>query len=270
MPFIHREGARIYYETHGAGHPLLFLSETACHCDVWKLHQVAEFSRDHQVILCDYRGAGRSDWPSEPYGVKDFADDAAAVLEHLDVRDAVVCGHSMGGSVAQVMALDHAHRVSALVCASGRAFYPHTRGIPLRIAAEMAEWGYERYVREHGRLVGFTDEFARRHPGRVERYLEARMARLNPVEHYFRHVIARQQHDVMDRLKDIRLPTLILVGEEEHHVTSDTSLRQAADVLAAEIPGAVFVALEGEKHSYFFANPDAAHAAIRKFLANHG
>lgn len=267
MPFIHREGVRLYYETHGAGRPLLFLSETACHCDVWKLHQAPEFSRDHQVILYDYRGAGRSDRPSEPYSVKDFADDAAAVLERLEARDAVVCGHSMGGSVAQVMALDHADRVSALICASGRAFYPHTRGIPLRIAAEMVERGYERYVKEHGRVVGFTDEFARQRSREVERYLEVRMARLNPVEHYFRHVIARQQHDVRDRLKDIRMPTLILVGEEEHHVTSDTSLRQAADVLAAEIPGAVFVGLPGEKHGYFFVNPDAAHAAIRKFLA---
>ena len=72
MPFIDRDGIRLYYETHGTGRPLLFLSETACHGDVWKLHQVPAFSRDHQVILCDYRGTGRSDWPSEPYNVKDF------------------------------------------------------------------------------------------------------------------------------------------------------------------------------------------------------
>ena len=63
------------------------------------------------------------------------------------------------------------------------------------------------------------------------------------------------------------MPTLILVGEEEHNVTSDTSLRHAADVLAAEIPGAAFVELKVERHSYFFVNPDAAHAAMRKFLA---
>ena len=165
MPFIDRDGIRLYYETHGTGRPLLFLSETACHCDVWKLHQVPAFSRDHQVILCDYRGTGRSDWPSEPYNVKDFADDAAAVLEHLDARDAVVCGHSMGGSVAQVMALDHSDRVSALICASGRGFNPH-QGIPLRIAKEMVEWGYERYLRDHGILVGFTEDFVKRYPQR--------------------------------------------------------------------------------------------------------
>ncbi|MCY4489170.1 MAG: alpha/beta fold hydrolase [Deltaproteobacteria bacterium] len=266
MPTIERQGVTLYYETHGAGRPFLFLSETACHCDVWKLHQVPEFSRGHQVILYDYRGTGRSTWPSGPYSVKDFADDAAAVLEHLDARDAVVCGHSMGGSVAQVMALDHSDRVSALICASGRAFNP-TPGIPLRIAKEMVEWGYKQYLRDHGILVGFTDAFVKRYPHRVEGYLAVRLAHLNPVEQYFRHVIARQAHDVKERLKEIRMPTLILVGAEEHNVTSDTSLRQAADELAAGIPGAEFVELEGERHSYFFVNPDAAHAAIRKFLA---
>ncbi len=266
MPFVERDGARLYYETHGSGRPLLFLSETACHCDVWKLHQVPAFSRDHQVILCDYRGTGRSDWPSEPYRVKDFADDAAAVLERLGARDVVVCGHSMGGSVAQVMALDHSDRVSAMICASGRGFHPRPGGIPLRIAREMVEWGYVRYLRDHGIAVGFTEEFVKRFPQRVEGCLAVRMARLNPVEHYLRHVIARQQHDLRDRLGEIRMPTLILVGAEEHHITSDTSLRQAADVLAAAIPGAEFVELKGEKHSYFFVNPDAAHAAIRRFL----
>ena len=133
MAFLIRDdGVRLYYEVHGSGRPILFISETACHCDVWKRYQVPEFSRDHQVILFDYRGTGRSDKPSVPYSIKMFADDAAAILTHLGARDVIVCGHSMGGSVAQVMALDHTDIVSRLVCASGRAFYPHTKGIPLR------------------------------------------------------------------------------------------------------------------------------------------
>jgi len=266
MPYLQREGIKLYYEVHGEGRPLLFLSETACHCDVWKMHQVPAFSPNYQVILHDYRGTGRSGRPSGPYGIKDFADDAAAILEHLSARGAVVCGHSMGGSVAQVMALDHSDRVSALISASGRGFYPHTKGIPLRIVKEMVEWGYEHYLRKHGVTVGFTDMFIKRHPERVENYLAIRMAHLNPVEQYLRHVVARQEHNLKDRLRDIGIPTLILVGAEEDHVTSDTSLRQAADVLAAEIPGASFVELAEEKHSYFFVNPDTAHAAIRGFL----
>ena len=112
-----------------------------------------------------------------------FADDAAAILMHLGAGDAIVCGHSMGGSVAQVMAL-HTTIVSRLICASGRAFYPHTKGIPLRIAKEMVEWGYEKYVRDHGITVGFTESFFSGHPGEVARYLDVRMAHLNPVEFF--------------------------------------------------------------------------------------
>ena len=267
MPFLERDGVKIYYEVHGNGRPLLFLSETACHCDVWKRYQVPEFSRDHQVILYDYRGTGRSDKPSEPYSIEMFADDGAAILAHLDARDAVVCGHSMGGSVAQLIALNYPVRVSSLVCASARAFYPRTKGIPLRIATEMVEWGYERYLREHSIAVGFTERFARENPDAVESYLAVRMSYLNQVEFYLRHVVARQEHDVKERLEDTRVPALVMVGAEEHHVTSDSSLRDAADVLAKGIPGAKLVVLEGEKHSYFFVNPIRAHQVLRDFVA---
>ena len=266
MAFLYRDGIRLYYEVHGGGEPLLFLSETACHCDVWKLHQLKHFSQTNTVILYDYRGTGRSDWTSSEYTIGMFAADAAAILEHVGAGPAIVCGHSMGASVAQVMALDHPDKVNRLILASGRSHYPRTKGIPLRIAKEMVEWGYERYLREHSVAVGFNEDFVRAHPDRVEAYLRVRMAHLNPVEFYLRHVIARQKHDVKDRLRNLALPTLVLVGNEEHHVTSDSSLREAAVFLAREIPNARFHTLPGEKHSYFFVNPAAAHEAIREFL----
>ena len=65
MPFLHLKDTELYYEVHGRGQPVVFLSETACDGEVWKLYQLEEFSRDHQVILHDYRGTGRSeDLPS--------------------------------------------------------------------------------------------------------------------------------------------------------------------------------------------------------------
>ena len=68
-----------------------------------------------------------------------------ALLDHLEAPEAIVCGHSMGGRVAQIMALDHPSRVKALILASTGASYPDTKGIPLKIATEMVEWGYEKY-----------------------------------------------------------------------------------------------------------------------------
>ena len=129
----------------GRGYAFLFLSEAACDCAVWKIYQIPEFARDHRVIIFDYRGTGLSGKPSVNYSTDMFADDAVAIMDHLGFEGAVVCGHSMGGRVAQRLALDHPNRVSKLILASSGAAHPGKEtGIPLRIAKEMVEMGYER------------------------------------------------------------------------------------------------------------------------------
>ena len=268
MPLLQLNDTEIYYEVYGRGQPIVFLSETACDGEVWKIYQVEEFSRDHQVILHDYRGTGRSGKPSIDYSTKMFCDDAAALMDHLHAQKAIVIGHSMGGRIAQLLALDHPEKVDKLILASTGAAFPATKGLPLKICKEMIEWGYEKYVRDHSILVGFTDEFAKQYPERVEKYLEVRMANLCPVEFYLRHLIARQSHDTTGRLKDIRVPTLILVGEDDRNVTSDINHRSSSEVLARGIPNAKLAVLAGERHSYFFANPAAAHKTIREFIAS--
>ena len=267
MPYIKvNDGVEIYYEATGQGTPFLFLSETACDGAVWNLYQVPEFSRDHRVVIMDYRGTGLSGKPSAKYSTEMFANDAAAVLDHLGIEAAVVCGHSMGGRVAQLLALNHPGKVSKLILASSGAAHPGDRGIPLRIAKEMVEWGYEKYVRHHTIVVGWTEVYARNHINLIEKYLRVRMANLCPVEFYFRHVLARQEHDTSGRLKDINVPTLILVGDDDHFVVSDLSHRAGADLLAQGIPNAKLVVLPGERHSYFFTEPEKAHRPMREFM----
>lgn len=266
MPTLRLEEAEIYYETHGEGQPMVFLSETACDGEVWKIFQVPEFSRDHRVIIHDYRGTGRSSKPSMDYTTKMFCDDAVALMDHLHAENAVIVGHSMGGRVAQLLALDHPEKVNKLILASTGAHYPKTKGLPLKICQEMIEWGYEKYERNHSILVGFTEEFAGQHPDRVEHYLKVRMQNLCPVEFYLRHLLARQSHDTSDRLKDIRQPALILVGEDDRNMTSEINHRMSSEILANGIPNSKLVVLPKERHSYFFANPDAAHKIIRDFI----
>jgi pimeloyl-ACP methyl ester carboxylesterase len=267
MPHVKaKDGVEIYYEASGQGTPFVFLSETACDGAVWNLYQVPEFSRDHRVVILDYRGTGLSGKPSAKYSTEMFADDAVAVLDHLGLEGAVVCGHSMGGRVAQLLALNYPRKVSKLILASSGAAHPGDRGIPLRIAKEMVEWGYEKYVRDHTIVVGWTEVYARNHMNRIEKYLQVRMANLCPVEFYFRHVLARQEHDTSGRLKEINVPTLILVGDDDHFVVSDMSHRAGADLLARGIPNSKLVVLPGERHSYFYTEPEKAHGIIREFL----
>ncbi|HEX9662005.1 MAG TPA: alpha/beta hydrolase [Candidatus Binatia bacterium] len=267
MPHVKaKDGVEIYYEASGQGTPFVFLSETACDGAVWNLYQVPEFSRDHRVVILDYRGTGLSGKPSAKYSTEMFADDAAAVLDHLGLEGAVVCGHSMGGRVAQLLALNYPRKVSKLILASSGAAHPGDRGIPLRIAKEMVEWGYEKYVRNHTIIVGWTEVYARNHMNRIEKYLQVRMANLCPVEFYFRHVLARQEHDTSGRLKDINVPTLIFVGDDDHFVVSDMSHRAGADLLAQGILNSKLVVLPGERHSYLYTEPEKVHGIIREFL----
>jgi len=267
MPKVKVNDIEIYYEEHGKGRPMVFLSETACDGEVWKINQVEEFSKDYRVITFDYRGTGQSSKPSVDYSTKMFCDDLVGLMDYLNAEDAIVVGHSMGGRVAQLLALDHPKKVHKLVLASTGAHYPQTKGLPLKIMQEMIEWGYEKYERDHTILVGWTEDYVKQHPEKIEAYLKVRMHNLCPVEFYLRHLIARQSHDTSQRLKDIKQPTLILVGDGDQNMTSEINHRMSSEILVKGIPNSKLVLLPNERHSYFFSNPDVAHRAIGEFIA---
>jgi 3-oxoadipate enol-lactonase len=214
----------------------------------------------------DYRGTGKSSKPSIDYSTRMFCDDAVAVLDDLNVKDAIVLGHSMGGRIAQLMALEHPERVKKLILASTGASFPGPACLPLAMCKEMIEWGYEKYIREHTIHVGFMPEFVGNQPDRLETFFRARLANICPVEFYLRHVLARQGHDTSGRLKDIRVPTLVMVGEQEGDPNVVMTHRMSSDILAKGIPNAKFVVLANQKHNYFASAPEEGHRVIRDFL----
>jgi aminoacrylate hydrolase len=267
VPLLDLGDADLYYETYGEGTPFVFCTATATHGEVWKHHQVPEFSRDHKVIIHDQRGTGRSKLHSKDVSTKRLADDIAALLDHLGARKAVVLGHSIGGRVAQILALDHPDKVGKLILASTGASFPG-RGIPLKMCLELVEQGYEPYLRDHSLEVGFTREFVATHREIVEEFLKVRLADPPPLETFLRFVVARQETDTSGRLKDIKVPTLVMVGEAEGEPdASGISHMTSSEVLARGIPGAKFVTLPGQGHYYPFVEPLPFHAAIRRFLA---
>jgi 3-oxoadipate enol-lactonase len=266
MPLLKLHDIDIYYEVHGQGAPFMFFSETACDGEIWKTHQVPEFSRDHRVIIHDYRGTGKSSWPSEQYTCDDFVDDAAAILDHLGAGPATVLGHSMGGRVAMLMALEYPEKVKNIIVASSGPGVPGAPPIPFKMCKEMVQWGYEKYVREHTLEVGWTPEYIKRHPDRVEQFLALRIKNLPPLESYLLHVVARQACDLSARVKELRHPTLVLVGDLDHSSATGSSHRSTSEALAKELPNGTFAVLPDEAHNYFMTNPGPAHRLIRQFL----
>jgi pimeloyl-ACP methyl ester carboxylesterase len=267
MPFVSNGSEKLYYEMYGSGTPFLFLSETACAGDIWKTFQVPEFSRDHMVVIPDYRGTGKSSRPTTQYSCDDFVDDAVAILRQLNSGPAIILGHSMGGRLALLMALKYPERVKKIIAASVGPGAPNTPPIPFKMCKEMVEWGYEKYVREHTLECGWTPEYIRDNPQRVEHFLTVRMNNLPSLEDYLHHVVARQACDVSARLHEIKQPTLVLVGDKDHGSATGGSHRVQSEAMAKAIPNARYAVIPNEAHNYFMTNPDEAHRIIRQFLS---
>ena len=128
MAYLKLRDAEIYYEVYGEGRPFLFCSPTGVDGQCWKAYQVPEFSRDHKVIIFDYR-TGRSSKTVMKYSTAMFAADAAAILDELGAEQAIVCGHSNGGRVVQTLALEYPRKVSKLILASSGSSFSETKGI---------------------------------------------------------------------------------------------------------------------------------------------
>ena len=266
MPIFNRPDVDLHYETFGSGPAILFLAATAWSGAPWKLHQVPAFSRDHQVIVFDQRGTGKSVVRTKDFSTKRLVEDAVALLDHLGVEKAIVCGHSNGGRVAQLLAIEFPERVSKLILLSAGATHS-SKGIPIKMCLELVEKGYEGHIRDGAIATGCTAAFYASHPDIVEEFLKTRMANLPPLEVYLGHVIGRAESDTSSRLKDIRASTLVVVGDDEDHgsASGDTHFHFAT-ILARDIRGAKLVVMPGEGHHYPFYSPEKTNKVIREFL----
>jgi pimeloyl-ACP methyl ester carboxylesterase len=193
-------------------------------------------------------------------------------MDELGLETANVCGHSNGGRVAQVIALEYPGRVDRLLLASAGGSGSKTAqgGLPLGMVLEIIEMGYPGYARTHSLETGFTSAFVEAYPDRAERLMNDVMANLAPPEIFLRHVLGRQGTETTSRLKDIRTPTLVMVGDDEDHgASSDLTHLAFAKILADTIPGAKFVVFPGEGHNYWFSAPERFNSVVRDFIAGN-
>jgi pimeloyl-ACP methyl ester carboxylesterase len=276
MPKASVDGIQLYYETHGSGDPLLFVSGTGVTRHTWLPFQVPFFSKHYTCIVYDHRGLGDSDKPPGPYSTRLFAADAAGLLDALGIDRAFVMGHSMGGRVAQWIALDFPQKVRALVLSSTGSGQveggpPIERGIPIDTVEEMVEVGYERYYAEHfgANEFMFPPEFIAQN-AEVIRQREENAARTRPpLRCYLEHVRARQCHETGDLLHRIQAPTLCLVGGADHTEAGTWDHVLSTKQLADRIPNAVYQEIPGGAHAYLWQKADEANAAVLAFLKQH-
>jgi len=270
------DDVNLYYEIYGQGDPLVLIAGTGISCAPWRVFQVPEFSRHYQVVIYDHRGLGRSDKPDMPYSTRLFAKDCASLMDALAIPKAHIMGHSMGGRVAQWLALGHPEKVRSLVLSgSGSGKYrddieDYPRGVPIESCVELIEKGYEKYQQDHwGAGFMFTDEFVRERPEVVKKFQDLIVEEVPPLKCYLRHVIARQCHETTELVHTITAPTLVIVGSKDTREGGTGNHVASSKALAERIPGAELVIVEGGKHGYLREMPEKGHPPIVDFLRRH-
>ena len=132
MAFIKANGINIYYEQQGEGPDLVIINGLSGDHLSWEL-MLPILAKHFRVLTFDNRGAGQTDVPDEPYSIKQMADDTAALMQALSINEAHITGHSMGGQIAQQLAIHHADKVQKLmiVCSFVQPYARATRWIEL-------------------------------------------------------------------------------------------------------------------------------------------
>src|SRR5271154_4500742 len=209
-------GVELAYELRGDGAPLVMIH--GAQGDQSMFAGLAEvFAEDYRVLTFDQRGSGLSGKPDMPYSIAMLADDTAGLMDHLGMSPAHVIGVSMGGTIAQELALRHQDKVKSLVLGCTTAGGPKA----IRLGGDALTSAYSTKPmtpEERGRALAeaaFTKGYLDQHPEVVASMIEARRNRPIASAAFPHRMKAAMEHDTYDRLPGIRCPTLVITGKDD-------------------------------------------------------
>ncbi len=248
MPFLDRDGVRIYYEQRGEGPAVLLSHGYSASARMWA-GQMDALSDRYHLIAWDMRGHDRSDSPPDPtlYSHEATIADMAAILNACGVKRAVIGGLSLGGFMSLAFNLAHPERVVALMLFDTGPGYKR----------DEPRDGWNRMVEGMARALekkGFAA---------ISSSAEVTVARhRNPqgLAHAARGILAQADGRVIESIPSIGVPTLVLAGAR------DQQFLAATDYMAAKIPGAEKIILEDAGHASNIDQPEAFNRAVRAFL----
>ena len=265
LPMIAVDGARIVYRQIGKGRPLLILNGFGATSADWDPSLIDGLASSNEVILLNNRGIGGSTDDGKPFDIAKLADDTAQVIETLDLEHASVMGWSMGGFIAQALALNYADRVDKLVLLSTD---------PGGIEADLASpdvWselldtsGTPNEQTRRLLFLLFPNDVAESFYRQFGDILAAARAQLR-VELLNRQAAAMNawhHNGVASRLKKLQVPVLIATGTEDIVIPASNALK-----LANAIPGAWLGQFRHGGHAFMAQYPHALADLINSFLA---
>lgn len=248
MPYLTRDGVRLYYEDHGQGVALLLSHGFGASTGMWR-GQVEAFQHAYRLIPWDMRGHGHSDSPAEQtlYSQQHTVEDMRALLEHLQIEQAVIAGHSLGGFMSLAFQVAYPQRVKALIL---QGCGPGYRNAEARTA-----WN----ARAEQRARTLETQGLAALEGGSEVRISTQRSALGLAK-AARGILAQVDARVIDNLPHIGVPTLIIVG------AGDTPFVTGAHYTATHIPQATEVVVQNAGHGANVEQPEVVNEAIRHFL----
>lgn len=271
MPKTKVNDIELYYEVHGKvapqgkGAPLVLISGLGY--PLWQWHLMVPYLEGHfQVVTLDNRGVGQSDKPAGPYTASMLAKDVVGLLDALGIDQAVVMGHSMGGFIAQALALDYPPRVNKLILAATNFGGPRHVPVTAEAMAVLSDVKSDPLTRlRNGIVISTAPGFAERQPELIQKWLDWRVANPLDLAGYQAQMgigiaLLAEAAAFESKLPNISAPTLILFGAHDKVVPPAN-----ADLLAKQVPGSQIRILPDAGHFFPLEVPEEAAQVIIQF-----
>lgn len=255
----------IYYDEYGSGEPIILIPGLGGTRFGW-IKQLVPFSKKYRVINIDNRDGGNSEQSASSYDINDMTNDVVGLIENLNLGSVYVVGISMGGFIAQYLALKHPEYIKKMVLvstSSGGSSHVYPKPEIFSLLNHNPNEDVKTRVRNLQTLItgpGFVDN----HPEDIERAVEYAIKLPMPHEAYQRQLSAAKTHNKVgtrEYLSRISVPTLVIHGECDPIMPYPNG-----QVLATEIPGAKFLSLPNVGHLPHIEVTDTFNKAVLDFF----
>ncbi len=262
MPFMQLKDIRLYYEVLGQGPPLFMLMGLRGD-HTWFYRQVPELARHFKLILVDNRGVGHSGKPDKPYSIAGMAEDTVRLMDKLRLPSAHILGVSMGGCIAQEVAIRFSTRVRSLVLACTTCGGTEALATPEHIMKWYAHPGgmSPNDFLQQSLGVYFSGRWLEKEGGKVERFIQIALASSPPDFVFQRHMEALRSFASAKRLPGLTQPTLITTGSDDRLIPAENSV-----ILAGLIPDSSLLVFPQARHCFFIEMAGRLNKEITSFL----
>jgi pimeloyl-ACP methyl ester carboxylesterase len=260
MPSVDAGGTELHFVRAGSGEPLLLIQGMSATHKAWGRPFLAPLERSFECIVFDNRGMGLSGPAQTPFTIADMAGDVTALLDALAIESAHVVGISMGGMIAQELALAHPERIRSLTLGATYCGGPEGKLMDpadlQMLAAAMASGDRERVLRAMWE-INLSPTF-RADEGRFAEFCEMANALPAPREVIVQQMQACAAHDTSSRLATVEVPTQVVHGTADRLLAVENGIQIAA-LLSVEPQ-----LLDGVGHLFWWEQPERSATLVRE------